>query len=97
MSPRTKYIPTKTCGGYSEMCNRKRQIIKCKVENCSQLFEEVTALLKHIRESLGAEVTRFRISEGSFWPIRCTKCGHGFNNQSTLDKYIEHKESFRKS
>ena len=79
------------------MCNRKRQIIKCKVENCSQLFEEVTALLKHIRESLGAEVTRFRISEGSFWPIRYAKCGHGFNNQSTLDKHIEHKESFRKS
>ena len=80
------------------MCNRKRQIIKCKVENCSQLFEEVTALLKHIRESHGAdEVTRFRISEGSYWPIRCTICEHGFTNQSALDKHIEHKDSFRKS
>ena len=80
------------------MCNRIRQIIKCKVENCSQLFEEVTALLKHIRESLGAdEVARFRISEGSFWPIRYTKYGHGFTNQNALDKHIEHKESFRKS
>ena len=85
-----------TCGGgISRNCNRKRQIIKCKVENCSQLFEEVTALLKHIRESHGAdEVTRFRISEGSYWPIRCHKCEHGFTNQSALDKHIEHKDGF---
>ena len=59
------------------------------------MFEEVTSALKHIREVHGAdEVTRFRISKGSYWPIRCSDCDHGFTNQTALDKHKVNKGSF---
>jgi len=62
------------------------QLVPCSAKDCPKVFDTVHQALRHIRDMHGQmEITRFRITNGPHWFIKCKECQYGFTAQKAYD------------
>ena len=62
------------------------KLVPCSAPDCPKVFDTVQQALRHIRDMHGqVEITRFRITNGPHWFIKCKECQYGFTAQKAYD------------
>ena len=62
------------------------KLVPCSAQDCPKVFDTVQQALRHIRDMHGqVEITRFRITNGPHWFIKCKECQYGFTAQKAYD------------
>ena len=67
------------------------KLVPCSAKDCPKVFDTVHQALRHIRDMHGQmEITRFRITNGPHWFIKCKECQYGFTAQKAYDTVCIH-------